>query len=177
MDSVQYRVALPGCRASASPSWCRRWGWEGRPAHRRRFRAAPSPSPPRSPGWYCATRWQALRAKANADKRVAIVHYNPIRRAGRTLAPTNPDARLALPSSRACKAEGADTGETPHPRGAPRRIMARGVNLPEDKAALAWLPRGGRVSAADYKAWFAGLPWRVRGETVSGPCRAAMPRC
>ncbi len=68
-------------------------------------------------------------------------------------------------------AEGYDTGELPaSPEALLDGIMARGVNLPEDKAALAELAREvAGVSAADYKAWFAGLPERVRGEMVSGP--------
>ncbi|UUZ48161.1 cobaltochelatase subunit CobN [Massilia sp. B-10] len=50
------------------------------------------------------------------------------------------------------------------------RIMAHGVNLPEDRAALREL--GGsvnNVTAADYARWFAALALRVQAEMTSGP--------
>ena len=69
------------------------------------------------------------------------------------------------------KAEGYDTGELPAtPEALLDRIMAHGINLPEDKTALRELAREVEgVSATDYRRWFAGLPERVQGEMVSGP--------
>lgn len=116
-------------------------------------------------------RWFALQAKANKDKRVAIVYYN------------HPPGRhnigadnLNVPESlldmlRALRAAGYDTGELPADAQALLGLLQeRGVNLPEDAEALAAMhARGSRLSGADYRRWFATLPSAVQAEMRDGP--------
>ena len=118
-----------------------------------------------------AKRWQVLQVKANRDKRVAIVYYN------------HPPGRqnigadnLNVPESlfdmlKALKAQGYNTGELPaSPAALLDRIMADGVNLPEDKEALDHLAQSvNGVPQAEYARWFATLPPKVQGEMVDGP--------
>ena len=172
VDSVQYRVALPELQGIGQPIVVSAVG-AGRvdPLTGVELRRTEPIAAEITRLVARATRWQALRAKANADKRVAIVYYNhpPGRQ---NIGADNLDVPASLFAILTrLKAEGYDTGELPEsPEALLDGIMARGVNLPEDKAALAELSREvAGVSAADYKAWFAGLPERVRGEMVSGP--------
>ena len=171
-DSMQYRVALPELQGIGQPIVVSALG-------------APQPDrltgiQTRPPVMLAAEidrvaarvgRWLALRAKANADKRVAIVYYNhpPGRQ---NIGADNLDVPNSLfDMLHVLKAAGYRTGELPaSPEALLDRIMAQGVNLPEDRAALREL--GGLVdgvSAADYARWFAGLPTRVQGEMTRGP--------
>ncbi|HEY0587361.1 MAG TPA: cobaltochelatase subunit CobN, partial [Pseudoduganella sp.] len=70
----------------------------------------------------------------------------------------------------ALKDAGYTVGELPAtPEALLDRIMAHGVNLPEDRGALRELAGSvNSVSAADYAKWFATLPPRVQGEMTSG---------
>ena len=119
-------------------------------------------------------RWMRLRETANADKRVAIVYYN------------HPPGRhnigadnLNVPESlldmlRALKAAGYTTGPLPPDATALlEQLQARGVNLPEDRQALAAM--AGQVATlggGDYAAWFKTLPAGVQAEMVGGPLAA-----
>ncbi len=171
-DSVQYRVALPELQGIGQPIVVSALG-------------APQPDKltgiqTRPPVMLTAEidrlaarvgRWLTLRAKANADKRVAIVYYNhpPGRQ---NIGADNLDVPNSLfDMLKAMKAAGYTTGELPaSPEALLDRIMAQGVNLPEDRAALREL--GGLVdgiAAADYARWFATLPPRVQGEMTGGP--------
>lgn len=171
-DSVQYRIALPELQGSGQPIVVsaqgkaqadRLTGIETRPpvmlaAEIDRLAAR-------------LDRWLALRAKANADKRVAIVYYNhpPGRQ---NIGADNLDVPNSLfDMLQALKAAGYRTGELPaSPEALLDRIMAHGVNLPEDRAALRELAQTvAHVPAADYVRWFATLPPRVQGEMTSGP--------
>ena len=119
-------------------------------------------------------RWMHLQSTPNADKRVAIVYYN------------HPPGRhnigadnLNVPESllemlRALKAAGYDTGTLPADGAALLdRLQAQGVNLPEDREALAQMaPRVAALEAADYQSWFATLPEAVRAEMTDGPVAA-----
>ncbi|HWV17549.1 MAG TPA: cobaltochelatase subunit CobN [Rhodocyclaceae bacterium] len=118
-----------------------------------------------------AKRWQVLQVKANRDKRVAIVYYN------------HPPGRqnigadnLNVPESlfdmlQALKREGYNVGELPaSPQALLDRIMADGVNLPEDKEALDHLAQHvNGVPQDEYARWFSTLPPRVQGEMTEGP--------
>lgn len=171
-DSVQYRVALPELQGSGQPIVVaalgkaqpdRLTGIETRPpvvleAETRRLAAR-------------VDRWLALRAKANADKRVAVIYYNhpPGRQ---NIGADNLDVPASLfDMLQALKAAGYTVGELPaSPEALLDRIMAHGVNLPEDRAALRELAAAvDGVSAADYGRWFATLPARVRDEMSHGP--------
>jgi cobaltochelatase CobN len=171
-DSVQYRIALPELQGSGQPIVVsalgkaqadRLTGIETRPpvmlaAEIDRLAAR-------------LDRWLALRAKANADKRVAIVYYNhpPGRQ---NIGADNLDVPNSLfDMLQALQAAGYATGELPaSPEALLDRIMAHGVNLPEDRAALRELASSvAHVPAADYARWFATLPPRVRDEMTSGP--------
>ncbi|MCG2575640.1 cobaltochelatase subunit CobN [Dechloromonas sp. XY25] len=171
-DSVQYRIALPELQGSGQPIVVsalgkaqadRLTGIETRPpvmlaAEIDRLAAR-------------LDRWLALRAKANADKRVAIVYYNhpPGRQ---NIGADNLDVPNSLfDMLKALQAAGYATGELPaSPEALLDRIMAHGVNLPEDRAALRELGQSvAHVPAADYARWFATLPPRVRDEMTNGP--------
>jgi cobaltochelatase CobN len=170
-DSVQYRVALPELQgigqplvvaALGQPQRDKLTGIEHRPpvmleAEVSRLSAR-------------VDRWLALRSKPNRDKRIAMIYYN------------HPPGRqnigadnLDVPSSlfdmlHALKAAGYTTGELPEsPEALLDQIMAHGVNLPEDRAALRELSKTvNTVSAADYAQWFGTLSPRVQGEMTSG---------
>lgn len=171
-DSVQYRIALPELQGSGQPIVVsalgkvqadRQTGVETRPpvmlaAEIDRLAAR-------------LDRWLILRAKANADKRVAIVYYNhpPGRQ---NIGADNLDVPNSLfDMLQALKAAGYTTGELPaSPEALLDRIMAHGVNLPEDRAALRELASSvAHVPAADYARWFATLPPRIQGEMTRGP--------
>lgn len=171
-DSVQYRVALPELQGIGQPIVVsalgrvqsdRLTGIETRPPvmlateiDRLAARSA---------------RWQTLRSKANTDKRLAIIYYNhpPGRQ---NIGADNLDVPHSLfDMLHALKAAGYTVGELPAtPEALLDRIMANGVNLPEDRAALHELSRSvAHVTATDYARWFATLPPRVQGEMAHGP--------
>lgn len=171
-DSVQYRIALPELQGSGQPIVVsalgkaqadRQTGIETRPpvmleAEIDRLAAR-------------LDRWLILRAKANADKHVAIVYYNhpPGRQ---NIGADNLDVPNSLfDMLQALKAAGYATGELPaSPEALLDRIMAHGVNLPEDRAALRELAQSvAHVPATDYARWFATLPPRIQGEMTRGP--------
>ncbi len=118
--------------------------------------------------------WLNLSQKANGQKRLAIVYYN------------HPPGRhnigadnLNVPESlleilRGLKAAGYDTGTLPKDADALLDILqARGVNLPEDAAALARMSREvATMSAEGYGSWFATLPAAVQAEMRNGPLAA-----
>ncbi|MCP5267666.1 MAG: cobaltochelatase subunit CobN [Zoogloeaceae bacterium] len=171
-DSVQYRVALPELQGSGQPIVVaasgkaeidRRTGIEIRrpqvlPAEVDRLVAR-------------AVRWQLLGRKANADKRLALIYYNhpPGRQ---NIGADNLDVPASLfDILHALKAAGYRTGELPaSPEALLERIMAQGVNLPEDRDALREMSANvNGVTQDDYAAWISQLPPRVRDEMVAGP--------
>jgi cobaltochelatase CobN len=116
-------------------------------------------------------RWVALRNKANRDKRVAIVYYNhpPGRH---NIGADNLDVPASLwDILHQLKQAGYQTGELPpDPEKLLDLMQARGINLPEDRAALsAMAPQVAGVDAAAYGRWFAGLPASAQAEVVHGP--------
>lgn len=170
-DSVQYRVALPELQGIGQPivvaalgkaQLDRQTGIENRPpvvlaeeADRLSARVS---------------RWLALRSKANRDKKVALIYYNhpPGRQ---NIGADNLDVPASLfDMLHAMKKAGYTVGTLPEsPEALLDMIMAHGVNLPEDRAALRELSGTvNSVSAADYARWFATLPPRVQGEMTSG---------
>jgi cobaltochelatase CobN len=170
-DSVQYRVALPELQgigqpivvaALGAPQSDRLTGIENRPpvvleAEAERLAAR-------------VERWLTLRAKSNRDKRVALVYYNhpPGRQ---NIGADNLDVPATLfDMLHALKDAGYSVGELPAtPAALLERIMAHGVNLPEDRGALRELAAAvNSVGAADYARWFATLSPRVQGEMTSG---------
>lgn len=170
-DSVQYRVALPELQGIGQPvvvaalGPARRdpqTGIENRPpvmldAEARRLAAR-------------VDRWAALREKANRDKKVALIYYNhPPGRQNIGADNLNVPASL-FDMLHALKNAGYTVGELPaSPEALLDRIMAHGVNLPEDRAALRELGATvNSVGAAEYQRWFSGLPPRVQGEMTRG---------
>lgn len=170
-DSVQYRVALPELQGIGQPLVVaalgqaqrdRQTGIENRPpvmlaAEVERLAARVS-------------RWLALRAKPNRDKRVALIYYNhPPGRQNIGADNLNVPASL-FDMLHAMKDAGYTVGTLPEsPEALLDQIMAHGVNLPEDRSALRELGRSvNHVSAADYARWFATLSPRVQREMSSG---------
>ena len=116
-------------------------------------------------------RWQALRIKKNADKRVAIIYYNhpPGRH---NIGADNLDVPRSLwQMLQALQREGYNTGKLPEsPTALLDLLQQRGINLPEQNDALTAMAREVETMSADqYKKWFDKLPPAVRGEMVSGP--------
>ena len=171
-DSVQYRVALPELQGIGQPIVVSALG----PAQPDRLTGIAN----RPPVVLAAEterlaarvgRWLTLRSKANADKRVAVIYYNhpPGRQ---NIGADNLDVPASLfDLLHALKGAGYTVGELPaSPEALLDRIMAQGVNLPEDRAALRELSATvDGVPAADYARWFATLPARVQAEMTAGP--------
>lgn len=116
-------------------------------------------------------RLRALRTKANADKRLAVVYYNhpPGRH---NIGADNLDVPASLLSIlRRLKAEGYQTGPLPaDTEELLDMLQARGVNLPEDGPALAAMAgRAATYSSEQYAAYFAGLPEVARRTMLEGP--------
>lgn len=170
-DSVQYRVALPELQGIGQPivvaalGQARRdpqTGMENRPpvmldAEADRLAAR-------------VDRWVALRHKANRDKKVALIYYNhPPGRQNIGADNLNVPASL-LDMLQALKNAGYTVGDLPaSPEALLDRIMAHGVNLPEDRSALRELGATvNSVAALDYQRWFGALPPRVQGEMTRG---------
>ncbi|MFP5393333.1 MAG: cobaltochelatase subunit CobN, partial [Gammaproteobacteria bacterium] len=171
-DSVQYRVTLPELQGIGQPivvsslggsRFDAQTGIETRPpvllepeAERLSARVA---------------RWLALRTKANRDKRIAIIYYNhpPGRQ---NIGADNLDVPASLfDMLHAMKAAGYTVGELPaSPTALLDAMMAHGVNLPEDRAALHAMSQSVEsVGTPEYARWFATLPRRVQDEMTSGP--------
>ena len=171
-DSVQYRVALPELQGSSQPIVVSALG-KAQPDRLTGIEVRP-PLPLAAEIDRLAARlerWLALRAKANRDKRVAVVYYNhpPGRQ---NIGADNLDVPASLfDLLHALKGAGYTVGELPaSPEALLDRIMAQGVNLPEDQGALKELAATvAGVPAADYARWFATLPARVQGEMTAGP--------
>ncbi|MEN3371485.1 cobaltochelatase subunit CobN [Dechloromonas sp. ZS-1] len=171
-DSVQYRVALPELQGIGQPIVVSALG-----PVRADARTGLSLRPPVALAAEVdrlaarVARWHALAAKANADKRVAVIYYNhpPGRQ---NIGADNLDVPHSLfEMLTALKAAGYRTGELPaSPEALLDRIMAQGVNLPEDRAALRELAATvNTLSKDDYRRWFGTLPERLQGEMTRGP--------
>ncbi|GGX78135.1 cobaltochelatase subunit CobN [Pseudoduganella dura] len=170
-DSVQYRVALPELQGIGQPIVVAALGQ----AQRDRLTGIENRPPvvladetARLAGR--VTRWLALRDKPNRDKRVALIYYNhpPGRQ---NIGADNLDVPASLfDMLHAMKDAGYTVGDLPASPGALLdRIMAHGVNLPEDRAALRELAGSvNSLTAAEYARWFATLPPRVQGEMTNG---------
>ncbi|MES2262952.1 MAG: cobaltochelatase subunit CobN [Pseudomonadota bacterium] len=170
-DSVQYRVALPELQGIGQPIVVaalgqaqrdRQTGIENRPP------VMLTAEVDRLAGRL--DRWLTLRTKANRDKRVALIYYNhpPGRQ---NIGADNLDVPASLfDMLHAMKNAGYTVGTLPEtPEALLDMIMAHGVNLPEDRAALRELSGTvNSVSAADYARWFGTLSPRVQGEMTSG---------
>ncbi|MBU2979821.1 cobaltochelatase subunit CobN [Alteromonas sp. C1M14] len=116
-------------------------------------------------------KWQKLQNVPNKDKKVAIVYYN------------HPPGRhnigadnLDVPASlwhllRSLKAAGYNTGPLPvSPEALLTELQEKGVNLPNDKGALATMRQHtAHVSLDDYQAWFNTLPESITQEMRFGP--------
>jgi cobaltochelatase CobN len=170
-DSVQYRVALPELQGIGQPMVVAALGQAGRDRQTGIENRPPVLLPAEVDRLSRrVARWLALRAKSNADKKVAVVYYNhPPGRQNIGADNLNvPDSLFEM--LHALKAAGYTVGELPaSPEALLDMIMARGVNLPEDRAALremAGTVNG--VTAQDYARWFATLSPRVRGEMQDG---------
>jgi cobaltochelatase CobN len=171
-DSVQYRVALPELQGSSQPIVVSALG-KAQPDRLTGIEVRP-PLPLAAEIDRLAARldrWLTLRSKANRDKRVAVIYYNhpPGRQ---NIGADNLDVPASLfDMLHALKAAGYTVGELPaSPEALLDRIMAHGVNLPEDRGALKELAATvAGVPAADYARWLATLPARVQGEMTAGP--------
>lgn len=170
-DSVQYRVALPELQGIGQPMVVaalgqaqrdRQTGIENRPP-------VVLPAEVERLGGRVA-RWLALRARPNADKKIAMVYYNhPPGRQNIGADNLNvPDSLFEM--LHALKSAGYTVGDLPaSPEALLDMIMARGVNLPEDRAALREMAGTvDGIEAQDYARWFATLSPRVRGEMQDG---------
>jgi cobaltochelatase CobN len=170
-DSVQYRVALPELQGIGQPIVVAALG-QAQPDPKTGIEHRP-PAMLASEADRVAARvhrWLALRAKSNRDKRIALIYYNhpPGRQ---NIGADNLDVPASLfDMLQALKGAGYTVGELPaSPEALLDRIMALGVNLPEDRGALRELgARVNSVAADDYARWFGSLSPRVQGEMTGG---------
>jgi cobaltochelatase CobN len=171
-DSVHYRLAMPELQGQGQPLIL--------------ATRAPQRTDPLTGVWLSGTEpvpmhvdmaarrlanWQRLQAMDNVDKRIAIVYYNhpPGRH---NIGADNLDVPASLLAVlRRLRAEGYDTGPLPDTATALlERLQQDGVNLPEDRAALAQMaPRIAGVSVQDYRAWLARQPLAIQQEMYAGP--------
>ncbi|HSH29012.1 MAG TPA: cobaltochelatase subunit CobN [Thiohalobacter sp.] len=115
--------------------------------------------------------WVRLQTLDNADKRIAIIYYNhpPGRH---NIGADNLDVPASLwELLHELKAAGYDTGPLPaSPEALLEQLQARGVNLPENRAALGKMSRYvAGMPVEDYQRWFETLPAAVRQEMIQGP--------
>lgn len=115
--------------------------------------------------------WTRLQHTPNAEKRLAIIYYNhpPGRH---NIGADNLDVPATLfDLLHLLKSNGYHTGTLPDsPAQLLELLQDRGINLPEDHAALtAMAPRVTRVPAEDYGRWFAAFPPALRSELIDGP--------
>lgn len=170
-DSVQYRVALPELQGIGQPVVVAALGQAQRDRQTGIENRPPVMLPAEVDRMAARVgRWLALRTKANRDKRVALIYYNhpPGRQ---NIGADNLDVPASLfDMLHAMQKAGYTVGTLPDsPQALLDMIMAHGVNLPEDRAALRELSGTvNSVSAADYARWFATLSPRVQGEMTSG---------
>ena len=171
-DSVQYRVALPELQGIGQPTVVAALG-KAQPDRQTGIENRPPVVLGAQADFLAArvSRYLALRAKANRDKRVALIYYNhpPGRQ---NIGADNLDVPASLfDMLHAMKNAGYTVGQLPaSPQALLDLMMARGVNLPEDKAALREMSgMVNSVGAADYARWFATLSPRVQAEMTAGP--------
>ncbi|MCG8588232.1 MAG: cobaltochelatase subunit CobN, partial [Proteobacteria bacterium] len=171
-DSVHYRVAMPEIQGVGQPHVLATAG-EVRDDPRTGLRMRPLQSEASEIGALAQriARFVALREKPPAQKRVALVYYNhpPGRH---NIGADNldvPESLLEL--LRTLRDAGYDTGELPpDSTSLLRRLQLHGVNVPEDRTALARMAESGiRVSGADYRAWLARQPARIQRRLSRGP--------
>lgn len=171
-DSVHYRVAMPELQGVAEPLVAAAMTAPNLDALTG-VRLAQSQPIPEQVALISRrlNRWLVLQQKANDEKRVAIVYYN------------HPPGRhnigadnLNVPASlfeilKQLKAAGYDTGELPETEEALLYLLqAKGVNLPEDRQALASMAkRVATVEADQYQMWFQQLPPSLQDELENGP--------
>ncbi len=170
-DSVQYRVALPELQGIGQPIVVAALG----NAERDRLTGIENRPPvvlAEEVSRLAArvSRWLALQQKPNKDKRVALIYYNhpPGRQ---NIGADNLDVPASLfDMLHALQDAGYNVGTLPaSPEALLDQIMAHGVNLPEDRAALRELSATvNNVSATDYAKWFGTLSPRVQQEMTRG---------
>lgn len=172
VDSVQYRVAMPELQgigqpmvvvAADEPQMDTLTGLELK-------RPRPLPEQLEAMSERIA-KWLALKDKPNADKRVAVVYYNhpPGRH---NVGADNLDVVASLfDILHALQAAGYRTGPLPESQEELlEKIMAQGINLPEDIGALAEMAQKVQSVPVDvYRQWFSELPDLVRSEISGGP--------
>ena len=118
-----------------------------------------------------AKRWLTLQTKNNADKKLAVIYYNhPPGRHNIGADNLNVPSTLFSMLNR-LQAEGYNTGPLPKTELELLDLLQeRGINLPEDRQALAAMAK--KVNTVDkdtYSRWLASLPDTVQHELVSGP--------
>lgn len=172
LNSVQYRVAMPEIQGSSQPLVVAAAG----PSSIDKLTGVELKLPQilGSEVQSLVTRslnWQQLQTKPNAEKKVALIYYNhpPGRQ---NIGADNLDVPASLfEMLQALKRQGYNTGTLPaSPEALLDLMQERGVNLPEDNAALAEMSQ--QVTTLDtpaYQHWFNTLPAAIRGEMVEGP--------
>jgi len=116
-------------------------------------------------------RWQSLQQKANEDKKVAVIYYNHPPGRHNIGADNLNVVESLFDMLNVLKSEGYNTGDLPQTaEDLLDLLQQRGVNLPEDYAALAKMATQiNMVDSATYQSWFAELPLSLQEEMVNGP--------
>lgn len=116
-------------------------------------------------------RWHKLQVLPNVDKRVAVIYYNhpPGRH---NIGADNLDVPATLwQMLKRLQAEGYHTGQLPESQHTLLDVMQeRGVNLPNDQAALVAMSDQIRhMDMATYQSYFETLPDSIQREMKQGP--------
>ncbi len=119
-------------------------------------------------------RWHVLQTKPVAERKVALVYYNhpPGRH---NVGADNLDVPATLLQAlRALSRAGYATGTLPANEATLlAAIQARGINLPEDRQALAHMAAHGITMTSEvYRQRFAQLPTGLQAEVEAGPLAA-----
>ncbi len=118
-----------------------------------------------------AAAWHRLKTKSNRDKRVAIIYYNhpPGRH---NIGADNLDVPASLMEIlKTLQRAGYDVGTLPKDQAQLLEMMQdRGVNLPEDRAALAALhSKAQKLALEAYRTYFDSLPVPAQRAMTDGP--------
>ncbi len=171
-DSVHYRVAMPELQGTGQPIVV---ATAGAPVIDRLTGLELSVLEPQSEEIASladrAAAWHRLRTKANRDKRVAVIYYNhpPGRH---NIGADNLDVPASLLEILRTLDKAGYQVET-LPKDAEtllEQLQERGVNLPEDRAALAALhAKVPKLSTEAYRDYFDSLPVSAQRAMSDGP--------
>lgn len=178
-DSVHYRVAMPELQGVSEPTVVGVAGPERRDTTTGLALSVMEPVADEVAALARrVARWQQLRTKNNADKRIALIYYNhpPGRH---NIGADNLDVPASLLQLlRSLRDAGYTVGDLPeNPAALLELLQTRGINVPEDRETVAAMHgRVAHLSGKDYARAFERLPTIARAAMSRGPLAALAAR-